>query len=44
MHVSSLDADLFYQLLLGELNARGNEPGAGYSLMLDAARKVVELA
>lgn len=36
---SALDAPLFYQLLLGELNAIGNDPGAGYSLMLDAARK-----
>ena len=34
-----LDAELFYQLLLGELNARGLEPATGYSLMLDAARK-----
>jgi tetratricopeptide (TPR) repeat protein len=36
---SELDAELFYQLLLGELNAGGAEPGAGYSLILDAARK-----
>lgn len=36
---SALDADLFYQLLLGELNARGAEPAAGYALVLDAARK-----
>jgi len=36
---SSLDAPLFYQLLLGELNARGDEPGTGFSLILDAARK-----
>ncbi|WP_048441383.1 tetratricopeptide repeat protein [Caenimonas sp. SL110] len=36
---TALDAQLFYQLLLGELNARGTEPGAGYSLILDAARK-----
>ncbi|MEO5669129.1 MAG: tetratricopeptide repeat protein [Ramlibacter sp.] len=36
---TALDAELFYQLLLGELNARGTEPGAGYSLILDAARK-----
>jgi tetratricopeptide (TPR) repeat protein len=36
---SSMDSALFYQLLLGELNARSNEPGAGYSLLLDAARK-----
>lgn len=36
---SAMDSALFYQLLLGELNARSNEPGAGYSLLLDAARK-----
>jgi tetratricopeptide (TPR) repeat protein len=36
---TALDADLFYQLLLGELNASGTEPAAGYSLVLDAARK-----
>lgn len=36
---SALDAEMFYQLLLGEINARGEEPGAGYSLILDAARK-----
>ena len=36
---TALDAELFYQLLLGEINSRGTEPGAGYSLILDAARK-----
>lgn len=36
---SALDAELFYQLLLGELNVRGNEPGTGFALVLDAARK-----
>ena len=36
---SNLTAPLFYQLLLGELNVREGEPGAGYSLILDAARK-----
>jgi predicted Zn-dependent protease len=36
---SKMDGELFYQLLLGELNARGGEPGTGFSLMLDAARK-----
>jgi len=36
---SALDAALFYQLLLGELNLRGGDAGAGYSLMLDAARR-----
>jgi tetratricopeptide (TPR) repeat protein len=36
---TALDAELFYQLLLGEINARGTEPAAGYSLVLDAARR-----
>ena len=36
---TALDAELFYQLLLGELDARGTDPAAGYSLILDAARK-----
>jgi tetratricopeptide (TPR) repeat protein len=36
---SALDAELFYQLLLGELDAQGSDPAAGYSLILDAARK-----
>lgn len=36
---SSLSAPLFYQLLLGELNVREGDPGAGYSLILDAARR-----
>lgn len=36
---SALDAALFYQILLGELNARQGSPGSGFSIMLDAARK-----
>lgn len=36
---SSLSAPLFYQLLLGELNVASGEPGTGFSLILDAARK-----
>lgn len=36
---SALDSGLFYQLLLGEMNARADEPGAAFSLILDAARK-----
>jgi len=39
---SALNSELFYQLILGELNARAGEPGAGYSLILDAARKTKE--
>jgi tetratricopeptide (TPR) repeat protein len=41
---TALDAELFYQLLLGELNATGAEPAAGYSLILDAARKTKDPA
>jgi len=36
---SDLDAQLFYQLLLGELNVRDDEAGTGFALILDAARK-----
>lgn len=36
---SALDAALFYQILLGELNARQGSAGSGFSIMLDAARK-----
>ncbi|HXD40578.1 MAG TPA: tetratricopeptide repeat protein [Ramlibacter sp.] len=36
---TALDAELFYQLLLGEIDAAGAEPAAGYSLILDAARR-----
>lgn len=36
---SALDAVLFYQLLLGELNVRSGSPGSGFSIILDAARK-----
>ena len=36
---SSLDAVMFYQLLLGELQVRQGSVGAGFSLILDAARK-----
>ena len=39
---SALDAALFYQLLLGELNATGEDPGAAFSLILDAARKTTD--
>ena len=36
---SEIDAELFYQLLLGEMHLRNEEPGPAYSLVLDAARK-----
>jgi tetratricopeptide (TPR) repeat protein len=39
---SALDAVMFYQLLLGELNALNGESNKGFSLILDAARKSKE--
>jgi len=36
---SALTAELFYQLLLAELTAGGEDPGTAFSLLLDAARK-----
>ncbi len=36
---SSLDGELFYQLLVSEMSVRSGEPGAAYALMLNAARK-----
>lgn len=36
---SALDRGLFYELLLAELNARGGEHEAAFSLVLDAAHK-----
>ncbi len=36
---SNLDAALFYQLLQGEMQVTAGDPGAGFSLLLDAARK-----
>ncbi len=36
---SSLDAPLFYQLLIGEIELRSGQAGAAYEVMLDAARR-----
>jgi len=36
---STLNSALFYQLLLGEINAREGEPESAYALLLDAARR-----
>ena len=36
---SALNAELFYELLVGEISTQNGEPGAGYALILDAARK-----
>ena len=39
VQVSTLDAQLFYQLLVSEITTMEGEPSAGFALMLDAARK-----
>jgi tetratricopeptide (TPR) repeat protein len=36
---SNLDAQLFYQLLIGEIELRGGQAGTAYEVVLDAARK-----
>ena len=36
---AQLDAELFYEILLGEMTTRSGEPGAGFALMLEAARR-----
>lgn len=36
---SSLDGELFYQLLIGEIKTRDGEAATGFALILDAARK-----
>ena len=36
---SAMTGELLYEILLGELNLRQGEPAAGFSLLLDAARK-----
>lgn len=35
----ALDAELFYEIILGEISIRTGDPGAGYALMLEAARR-----
>jgi tetratricopeptide (TPR) repeat protein len=36
---SRLDAPLFYQLLIGEIELQGGDPGDAFQLILDAARR-----
>ena len=36
---TSADGNLFYVFFLGEVTTRTGDPGAGYALMLDAARR-----
>ncbi len=35
----ALDAELFYDILVGELSTSQGDPGTGYALMLEAARR-----
>ncbi|WP_027996836.1 tetratricopeptide repeat protein [Simplicispira psychrophila] len=35
---AALDAEIFYEILLGEITTRSGDPGSGYALMLEAAR------
>jgi tetratricopeptide (TPR) repeat protein len=41
---AQLDAELFYEIFLGELTTQSGDPGAGYALMLEAARRSGESA
>lgn len=36
---AALNAELFYELLLGEMTTSSGDPGTGYNLILDAARR-----
>ncbi|MDM0077142.1 tetratricopeptide repeat protein [Variovorax sp. J2P1-59] len=36
---SAMTAELFYEVLMGELTARSGDAGSGYGLVLDAARR-----
>ncbi|MBS0509282.1 MAG: tetratricopeptide repeat protein [Proteobacteria bacterium] len=36
---AALTAELFYELLLGEMTTSSGDPGTGYNLILDAARR-----
>lgn len=40
---SAMSGELLYEILLGELNLRQGEPAAGFSLLLDAARKTSDV-
>ena len=41
---AELGAELFYEIFLGELTTQSGDPGAGYALMLEAARRSGESA
>jgi len=39
---SELDAPLFYQLLVGEMELRSGQPGVAFQVLLDAARRTAD--
>lgn len=39
IHNSNMDAPLFYQVLIAEIQANAGDPGTAYQLFLDAARR-----
>jgi tetratricopeptide (TPR) repeat protein len=41
---STMDAETFYKILLGELNLLDDEPRVGFALILDSARKTKDAA
>jgi predicted Zn-dependent protease len=41
---SAMSGELLYEILLGEMNLRQGQPAAGFSLLLDAARKSNDVA
>ena len=41
---STISGELLYEILLGEMNLRQGEPAAGFSLLLDAAKKSNDVA
>jgi hypothetical protein len=36
---SAMTSQIFYEVLMGELTLRSGDPGAGYALVLDSARR-----
>lgn len=42
VETSELDAELFYEIFLGEISSQNGDPGAGYAFMLEAARRSVD--
>jgi tetratricopeptide (TPR) repeat protein len=41
---SAMDAPLFYQLLIGEIELQNGQPGVAYQVLLDAARRTADEA